>query len=301
MENTCNIIKNLLANNQSLSDDFGPYSKIYLHTTEDIKNFLMCFDLTDKEILTVAGSGDQVLNSYLMGAKNVTCFDINPLAFTQVKLKRAAVCSLSYEDYLSFLFLKDSSDYSNILDYRLFENLKPYLDDDTNQLFDYLYSNFNSKQILDLIYYRFTHNIDLLKRMNSYLEEDNYYRLSNILKEKEINFIESDITNLNKILDSKYDMILLSNISSSIEKIFPNEPLKNFKRIIHSLSKYVNKNGAIQIGYIYDYYRSRQDEIFSQHSKRKEVFDSSEFQTIFVESYRYHSESDAVITYYKRK
>ena len=62
-----------------LNSDFKGYSRIYRLTTENISGFLNKYDLKDKKILTVAGSGDQRLNCYSLGAKEVTCFDVNPL------------------------------------------------------------------------------------------------------------------------------------------------------------------------------------------------------------------------------
>ncbi len=39
----------------SLDFEFGKFSKVYMHTTENIKEFLSCFDLNKKRVLTVAG------------------------------------------------------------------------------------------------------------------------------------------------------------------------------------------------------------------------------------------------------
>ena len=141
----------ILKKEKKLSNDFGEFSKIYLMTTENIKGFLQQYDLQNKEILTVAGSGDQMLNAYLMGAKNVTCFDINPLAFFQVKLKKAAVCALNYEEFLEFFF----PEFGRLFDRYLFNKISLQLDQETNDLFNYFYSNFGSKEILEKIYYPF--------------------------------------------------------------------------------------------------------------------------------------------------
>ena len=44
---------------------FKKESFIYTYTNEDIKGYLSYFDLQDKNILTVTGSGDHVLNMLL--------------------------------------------------------------------------------------------------------------------------------------------------------------------------------------------------------------------------------------------
>lgn len=299
MDNLTYNIDKILKCNKSLSSEFGKYSRIYFHTTENIIGFLRCFDLKDKDILTVAGSGDQMLNAYLMGAKNVTCFDINPLAFAQVQLKRGAVCSLSYDEYLDFFFG------NNCLDWHLFEKSQGYLDENTLELFDYLYSNYTPQEIYNSIYYRIPYDIDNIRRMNGYLDRDNYAKLGMILKEKTPTFIESDITQLkSRIGQLKFDMILFSNISDSINKIYTGddlEILKKYKRLIHSFIKSLNSFGTIQVGYIYDYYIKGQDSLFACNSKRNIIFTSDEFHGINVESYRWHSDSDEVIIYQKTK
>jgi len=291
-------VNDILKRDGSLSNSFGDLSKIYLMTTENIRGFLEQFDLHNKEVLTVAGSGDQMLNSYLIGAKNVTCFDINPLAFYQVKLKKAAVHSLSYQEYLNFFFME----FGKILDRDLFEKVASELDQETLDFFMYLYDNYNNEQIMDKIYYRFSPSLEKMKRMNTYLEEENYELLKYNLEDKEVSFIHSDITQLrNNLPKNFYDLILLSNISDSIIDIWPEDCLKNFKRLIHSLSKNLADNGIIQVGYIYDYYHNRQTHPFRNKNLRQNVFTTDEFYTTFVGSYNSYSESDAVVYYQKFK
>lgn len=296
-----NIIKDvnyILETNGNLDNEFGELSKIYLMTTENIKAFLQQYDLCDKDILTVAGSGDQMLNAYLMGARNVTCFDINPLAFYQVKLKKAAVCALSYQEFLEFFF----HDYNKVFDRNLFDKISKKLDDDTVDFFNSLFNKYDSNQIINKIYYRFTPDLKQMQRMNSYLDLDNYNKLSSILENKDVSFIHSNITELkNKIMTNTYDMILFSNISDSIENIWGKDCLKSFKRLIHSLSRNLNKDGIIQVGYIYDYYYGRDHNPFKDKKLRQSIFTTDEFYSTFVESYRLHSASDAIITYQKVK
>lgn len=282
-----------------LDNEFGELSKIYLMTTENINGFLSQYDLTNKNILSVAGSGDQMLNAYLLGASNVTCFDINPLAFYQVKLKKAAVCVLSFQEFLEFF----SFEYKKTFDKDLFDKISTVLDNDSCDFFYSLFNKYDSNQIIDKIYYRFRPELSHIQRMNGYLNLENYNKLSSILKEKEVSFIQSNVTDLRNNTDKNiYDMILLSNISDSISDIWPSNCLRNYKRLIHSLSKCLTKNGIIQVGYIYDYYHSNgENNLFKNKRLRQEIFTTDEFFSTFVESYLLHHESDAVITYQKRK
>lgn len=63
---------------------------------------------------------------------------------------------------------------------------------------------------------------------NKYLEKDEYYKLKEILKNININYIESDLMDL-KIEDS-YDLIYLSNIINYVKKSAYLEKLMNLVR-----------------------------------------------------------------------
>ena len=84
-------LKVFISTTGKLDNSFGSFGKIYSMTTENIYGFLNNLDLKDKDILTISGSGDQRLNAYLLGAKNVTTFDINPLTRINAKLKDTAI------------------------------------------------------------------------------------------------------------------------------------------------------------------------------------------------------------------
>lgn len=196
-------------------------------TTENIKAFLQCYSLQDSSVLTVCGSGDQVLNAYLLGAKNVTCFDVNPLAFYQVCLKIAAVQVLTYEEFLDFFF----PEFLHLFDESLFNKISSCLDYDACEFFKYIYSRYNTSQILDKVYYDFIPSLDHMKKMNLYLEESNYSGLRDILINKKPSFIESDVTLLpNKLGDRKFDLIMLSNISESIEDIWKKDAIITYMK-----------------------------------------------------------------------
>lgn len=63
MEINLDIIDHILNNNYELSRDFEKYGKIYLNTTENIAGILEGLDIKGKKVLSVAGSGDQMLNA----------------------------------------------------------------------------------------------------------------------------------------------------------------------------------------------------------------------------------------------
>lgn len=105
MEINLDIIDHILNNNYELSRDFEKYGKIYLNTTENIAGILEGLDIKGKKVLSVAGSGDQMLNAYYHGAEEVSIFDINPLAAAQAELKLVAAQKLDYNEFYHFLHL----------------------------------------------------------------------------------------------------------------------------------------------------------------------------------------------------
>ena len=302
-------LKNRLDNNGDLcGDTFSNLSKIYNMTTENIYGFLKDSDLKDKSVLTVTGSGDQMLNAYLLGAKNVTCFDINPNTFYHAKLKKTAVCNMSFGNFLAFFGIQNRrfpTPYG-IYDYRLFQQLKECLDVDTKAFYELLYdkcrNNFSNK-----IYYSFSDVLIKLEQMNGYLNKESYQELAEKLENKDVEFIESDVTKLKEKIDGrKYDMILLSNISDYIQRIYPANPLENYRDLIVDLSECLNIGGTIQLGYIYNYYITENEYIpFRIKRERQHVFTTDKFHSKFVDAYRgsnfscFDDNKDQVIFYQK--
>ena len=133
-------VKKYLENYKSLGNCFRNYSRLYSSTTENISGFLRRYDLKDKKVLTVAGSGDQRLNALLFGAKQVTCFDINPLSELQLKLKDAVIKKVELDDYLHFFGVQEDPyvrDYE-LLNNKVFNQVKDNLDENTFDFFNYV-------------------------------------------------------------------------------------------------------------------------------------------------------------------
>ena len=63
-----------------IQDNGDFYNKIYMSSNEDILGILSNFDIKNKDVLTVIGSGDQPLFFYNLLANKVDIFDINKFA-----------------------------------------------------------------------------------------------------------------------------------------------------------------------------------------------------------------------------
>ena len=297
-------VKNYINNAGTLSDNFGRFSKLYNMTTENSYGFLKNYDLRDKKVLTVAGSGDQRLNAYFLGAKSVTCFDINPLTKLHINLKDKALTTVNFEKFIKFfnVYSRKYGDYYYSLDYRIFDELKELLDNYTYSFYNYLINELVNYIDSD-IYFDFLNDLNALEKMNIYLNPDNYEVLSKIMRDKEVNFIESNLDCLpEKLNNEKFDMILLSNISDYTHKMYEREDLVQYRIIINKLINNLNLYGTIQVGYIYSKY-SKLDDVseFRINSKREKIFPKDTFDTILVDSYQDSNLKDKVIIYQKIK
>ena len=297
-------LKKYLLKNGKLDPDFGPYSKMYSMTTENIAGFLNNLDLKDKNVLSVAASGDQRINAYMLGAKNVTCFDINPLTKLQLNLKDTALKIVNFEKFINFfgIYSGKYGSYYKYLDKEIFKEIKNDLDEDTFKFFDYIINGNQNIGSHD-IYQSFDNNLDLLKNMNNYLTKDSFDLAKQVMSKKKIDFIESDIKALpDKLGDNKYDLILLSNISDYIHLMYEDKSLYYYRELIDALIEHLNLYGTIQVGYIYsNYHKGNDTSNFKYKDQRIKYFPTRDFHTIQVDSYYHNDEKDKIITFQKLK
>ena len=177
---------------------------IYNIATEEIDHFMPKLDVEDKKVLTVAGSGDQLLTCALNGAKSVDAFDINPLQIYFTKLKVSALKALGVGEFNDYFYKKLMFSRS------LYNKVRDYLDNSTRTFFDSLYKN-----DLESKFYRLMANEnmdDSFSIIPSYTKEENYYITRNNLEKMDIRYITSDLLKIHKKTKKEYDVIMLSNI-----------------------------------------------------------------------------------------
>ena len=121
------------------------FSRIYTFTTENISGYLKYFDLKDKTLLTVGSSGDQILNAYFYGARDITLYDINPYAKYYIYLKVAAILSLDYKEFQYFFFKYGLNEYGN----KEYNNKKMFLKETFNNLYIWSFNN-----VWNIFYFR---------------------------------------------------------------------------------------------------------------------------------------------------
>jgi len=249
---------------------------IYPFTNENIKSYYSIIDFQNKKVLCPTSSGDHILNALLKEPLNISSFDINPLAKYYVELKIAAIKTLSLEEFIMFFYNKKLSIHNHCLSKKIYTKFCDNLKGEYKIFWDYFFENYTRKQIFKS--YLFSDDYLTLRgllEVNSYLREDNYYKLRNILNNHIINYYDINLSNLYS-LDDKFDIILLSNIPYFIENIYDINALKKLKDNLNAISK---DNTKIVLNYFYDnlLYHSNKNLMYQEDEVSK-YFSNYEFK-----------------------
>lgn len=195
---------------------FHSESFIYKKTNEKLNEFIDLLLNKDK-VLSVIGSGDQILNTLLTKPSKIDAFDISVFPKFFLKLKIASIKSLSRDEYIKFFFSTTETFLDEYYDDLYFDKIRKELDDETEDFWTYLFQYndwydiynstlFSSESVFE----------EQAIIQNKYLDNNEYYKLRDILQNVQINYIESNLLDL-KINDT-YDLIYLSNILEYVKK-----------------------------------------------------------------------------------
>ena len=198
---------------------------IYFETNEYISAILENFDITNKSVLTVIGSGDQAFHFYNKGARKVDLFDKNPLTIYYYYLRRWVIVYLkkSYPDFnFDSNFLRD-----------LLKNVVPG-DDREKIAFAYWTKFADLLDKLDIQSKYYFYDRVLLKKDDEFDCE----KLSKILENDKFNFYNIDLSKRAKI-PGKYDIIYTSNVSHYVKNS------GNYNSYRFNLKHHLNRNGVI--------------------------------------------------------
>ncbi len=223
---------------------------MYIYATEMIKEYYSFFDMEKKSILTICGSGDQVLNALFLGAEKVTGFDINIHSKHMLNLKTASILSLNLKEFIKFFGDKKI----NVgFDYRTYNKTRENLDNRTKEFFDNLYKkfNFDGEELSKSYYFRERAGVQErnVKEFNSYLKnKKSYLKIREILKKQKIDFVLGSVLEIPFLIkNEEYDIINLSNVQNYVcLNLSEEETVKCFyKKVILPLSNLLNKEGII--------------------------------------------------------
>ncbi len=230
---------------------------LYLYATEAVGEYYKKLSIKGKKVLSICGSGDQILNAYFYGAKEVVAFDLVENTKFMLNLKIAAIKILNRKEFLEFF--GDNKKIGNF-NHKKYLQMGGNLDKKTMAYFDKLYSIFGkkNKKILHSDHFRARKEFYIkLYQINHFLKSDhNYKKLQKILKNKKVKFIKSSIENIHKKTNKKFDLINLSNVPNYILGEFKRKDvkdrLKKFNKILIKMKKVLEKKGKI-ISYIFYY------------------------------------------------
>jgi len=188
---------------------YGNTSSIYRFSNEDITSYFHHLQ-NKKKVLTVIGSGGQILNGILAGTRDFDCFDISIFPEYYLHLQIASILALSKEEYLDYYF---SEDRDILFCDDLYDKISDKLTGKYKEFWDTLYMFDDGIDIYNSLLFKY----DLFFKKNviennPYLQEDNYEKLKLILETEniKINTMVLDITKVN--ITNSYDLINLSNI-----------------------------------------------------------------------------------------
>lgn len=250
--------------------DLYKFCWLYPFTNENISGYYSAIDFNGKNVLSVVGSGDHILNAFLLGAKELEAFDTNPLAKYYVELKIASIKALSLEEFILFLYNKTLFKMpKHYLNKDLYIKVREKLEGEYLLFWDHIFNKYSSKEL----YKSFLFTDDFLSlsaliHANKYFEHQNYEELKKILQDKKIEYHDIGLKDL-KLLNKQYDIVVLSNIPAFLEDFFIDERLKKLKELIDEVS---NKDSKVIVSYLYYNllgYRKEKDNIYNSKDLRK--------------------------------
>lgn len=265
-------------------NNFNNLSQIYSFTTENISGYFEYLDFTNKNVLTVAASGDHIINAIYKGAKQVYAFDINYLALIFTHLKLVALEQLEYEEFLQFFMINEKDDISrnkDALNYEIYVNrLRKFLPENIAKNWDIVYKTFENNGYKLRNSYIFNNKYDnnsIKVSSNIYLKsKSSYNKAKEKIKYKEIMLINANYKNIN-IMNLpnliNCDIVLMSNISDYIKNIYNRETSHLESYIKDIIKNFKNNKNKIVCAYLFDIQNSKCRSEIDNPIIRKNIFD----------------------------
>ena len=270
----------------------GVDAPMYIYATEMCSSYYPKVGVKNKRVLTICGSGDQVLNAYFFGAKEVVTFDLNAHSERMLRLKIAAIKALSYNEFLKF-FGKEKVNVG--FSYQLYKKIRELLDKKTKEFFNYIYrinKNYGGRVAASDSFRRRNDFAFGAYLVNAYLSNGkSYLKLREVIDGKKIRFVRSGIDKIfNKLKGEKFDVINLSNVPNYFMGVCRRNGLDEMKTInyIHDkifigLSKILKKNGKIlYVSYSSSIYPNRiakREALISRNDGRRILESMGKFST----------------------
>lgn len=194
------------------------FQQVYPFATEMVSSYLELLDLDGKTVFTVGSSLDQTFNALVLGAKEITVFDVNKNTEEFYKRKREIIINSSLDEvYRKTICIKDIEFSEDIF-------------------------SFN----------------DVVRMNNYLQSLDSYKKLQDCLKnEKIVSFIDGNLFHMNDSqIERKYDRMILSNVVQYLDDNLPDKtknPYQFLRENMDIWTSYLNDDGILQLLYLYAY------------------------------------------------
>lgn len=225
----------------------GTISQAYAFSNERLHNIFKHLRKQNPKVLTVGSSGDQLLYSIYYGSKDVTVIDVNLFSKPWIEYKLSAIKNLSFEEFKKYFLNSDKDQDTNPFCNEVLVKIFQDLSVDSQSFWGTIYTCGYTKEE---IYSTLLERKDCgLNRTFSvfYKDKTAYNKLQKILKENDFNitFINEEFSQFHKIIEGKFDIILLSNIRRYVGDVTYIQNVNNL------YNKHLNKGGIIQLHYDY--------------------------------------------------
>lgn len=197
-----------IESNESKITSFGNFDPSYLWTNEDMKLYPK-ENLKEKNILTITSSGDHALNAILNGGIMIDSFDVNIFSKYVSALKIAMIKKYGYYDFFKRMDWIENMESLNFNSKEnIIDSIREYLSHD-----EYLFwSTFEYLRINNKVNFNDVINVYGSLKKNAYTDAFSYNKLKRNLKKAKITYYDSDIMDIEKSVNKKYDRVFLSNV-----------------------------------------------------------------------------------------
>ena len=239
-------------------------NKAYSFSNEKMQDIFKHLNVRGKKVLTVGSSGDQAINAFYYGAKDITVIDANLFTKYYTEYKIAAIKNLSFENFRQYFVVMECP-FAKEVYQKIFQDL----DVDCQTFWATIFLNDSNDPFNQNIYDAIADRIDCnTSEIGSsfYNNPVLYKRLQKMLRESspKISYINAEFSDFPTATQEKYDIILLSNIFKYTED--------SFKEVVTKLyQNNLSNGGKIQLHYNYLNYEPNRFPILFPDKKTEEI------------------------------
>jgi hypothetical protein len=255
----------------SLQTEFSKHGRIYPFTTERLDQYLPLLSLSERPVFTVCGSGDHLLNSILLGVRDISAFDINVRALWWSELKVSALRRLTFDEFTTFFLPSlETSKIDILFNQETYNRIRIGLSLPARHFFDTLFLRelCDTEYVLNSFFTtrRFSHQHAV--RSNLYLVNAHHFNeLKKNLKKATLRYLHLDVLCATSSLLSQKATILLSNVAdypSTIGVSSKGSFSAFLKSVVLPFCEKQRYRGRIAAAYLYDVESTSRDKYHSE-------------------------------------